>query len=83
MVLLKIGTVINFYEKIGICVVELSSGLAVGDTIRFVRDSEDLFEQKVDSIQIEHEKVEFAAAGSVVGLKPQKSVNEGVEIYKI
>lgn len=81
--MLKIGTVTHFYDKIGVAIVELTSGLTVGDEIKFVHDGEDVFEQKVDSIQMDHEKVDFADAGSVVGLKLQKSVKEGTEAYKI
>lgn len=81
--MLKIGTVTRFYDKIGVAVVELISGLAVGDTIKFVLEGEDLFEQKVDSIQIGHDKVDFAGPGSIVGLKPQESVVESSEVYKI
>lgn len=80
---LKIGRVTHFYDKIGVAVVELSSGLTVGDKIKFTRGGEDLFEQTVDSIQVEHEKKDSAEAGDVVGLKVQKEVKEGAEVYKV
>lgn len=81
--MLKVGRVTHFYDKIGVAVVELEGELTVGDTIKFVRGGEDLFEQKVESIQVEHEKVGFADRGSVVGLKLEKPLKEGAEVYKI
>lgn len=79
----KIGRVTHYYDKIGVAVVELSAGLTVGDAIKFTRGGEDLFKQKVASIQIEHEKKDSADAGGVVGLKTDKEVKEGAEVYKV
>lgn len=79
----KIGRVTHFYDKLKVAVVELDAGLSVGDTIKFVRGGEDLFEQKVDSIQVEHDKVTFADKGSVVGLETKEEVKEGAEVYKL
>lgn len=79
----KIGKVTHFYDKIGVAVVELDAGLAVGDTIKFVRGGENIFEQKVESIQVEHEKKDSAAKGDVIGLKTVKDVKEGAEVYKV
>jgi putative protease len=80
---LKIGKVTHYYDKIGVAIVELSATLAVGDKIKFARGGEDMFEQDVDSIQIEHEQKQSADKGSVVGLKVGSEVKEGAEVYKI
>ncbi len=79
----KIGKVTHFYDKIGVAVVELSADLNIGDKIKFVRGGEDLFEQNVDSIQIEHEKKDSAGKGEVIGLKVAQEVKEGAEVYKV
>jgi len=79
----KIGKVTHYYDKIGVAIVELAGQLSVGDKIKFVRGGEDLFEQNVDSIQIEHEKKESAKKGEVVGLKIEKEVKEGAEVFKV
>lgn len=79
----KIGRVTHYYDKIGVAVVELSGTLAVGDKIKFTRGGEDLFEQAVESIQIEHEKKDSAGKGEVVGLKVNSEVKEGAEVYKV
>lgn len=81
--MVKVGKVTHFYDKIGVAVVDLETDLAIGDTIKFVRGGEDLFEQQVSSIQIEHEKVETAKAGQTVGLKTDQEVKDGSEVYKI
>lgn len=79
----KVGKVTHYYDKIGVAVVELTGDLAVGDRIKFVRGSEDLFEQTVESIQVEHNKIDSAKKGETVGLKVDQPLKEGTEIYKL
>lgn len=79
----KIGKVTHYYDKIGVAVVELNGGLSKGDKIKFVRGGEDMFEQKVESMQIEHDKIDSAKKGDVVGLKVDQEVKEDAEVYKI
>lgn len=79
----KVGRVTHYYDKIGVAVVELDGNLSVGEKIKFARGGEDMFEQKVDSIQMEHRKLESAKKGDIVGLKTTEGVREGAEVYKI
>lgn len=79
----KVGTVSHYYDKLGVAIVDLGGDLAAGDKVKFVRGGEDLFEQPVDSIQIEHEKKDSAKKGDVIGLKTTKPVKEGAEVYKL
>jgi putative protease len=79
----KIGKVTHYYDKIGVAVVELDGGLSKGDKIKFARGGEDMFEQEVESMQIEHDKIDSAKKGDVVGLKVDQEVKEGAEVYKI
>ncbi len=79
----KVGRVSHYYDKLSVAIVELDGTLSVGDSVKFVRGGEDLFEQKVESIQIEHDKKDSAGKGDVVGLKTQEAVKEGTEVYKI
>jgi putative protease len=81
--LFKVGKVIHYYDKLGVAIVELDGTLSVGDDVKFSRAGEDLFKQKIDSIQIEHEKKDSASKGDVVGLKTNEAVKEGTEVYKI
>jgi len=79
----KVGKVTHFYDKIGVAIVELDGDIGIGDKIKFVRGGEDLFEQEVSSIQIEHEKVKRAKKGEVVGLKTKETVKEGAEVFRL
>ena len=79
----KIGIVTHYYDKIGVAVVELCGTLSVGEKVKFVRDGEDLFEQVVESIQVEHNKLDSAKSGDVVGIKTEKEVKEGADVFKI
>ncbi len=79
----KVGKVTHYYDKIGVAIVELAGQLSVGDKIKFVRGGEDVLEQEVESIQIEHEKKESAGKGVVVGIKTEKEVKEGAEVFKL
>lgn len=79
---LKVGVVEHYYDKIGVAIVELSDPLALGDKIKIVKDDKE-FEQTVESMQIEHEKIEVGKKGQAVGIKVNESVKEGAEVYKI
>ena len=81
--MLKVGHVSHYYNKIGVAIVELTSTLSVGDKIKFMRGGEDLFEQDVESMQIEHKKVDAAGKGDVIGLKTNEAVREGAEVFKV
>jgi putative protease len=77
-----IGRVTHYFSKIGVAVIELSDTLKVGDTIRIVGGTTD-FTQKVESMEIEHKKVEEAKKGDSVGLEVSQKVREGYKVYKI
>ena len=78
----KIGRVTRYYDKLGLAIFELDGMLSVGDEVKFFQ-GEDLFTQKVDSIQIGHEKKPSASKGEVIGLKTNEKVKAGTEIFKI
>ena len=80
---LKIGKVTHYYDKIGVAVLELTASLGKGDKIMFERGGEELFEQTVDSIQVEHEKKDSAKKGDIIGLKTDAEVKEGAQVYKV
>jgi len=80
---LKIGKVTHYYDKIGVAVVELDGDLSLGDRIKFTRGGEDIFEETVESMQVEHKQIQSAKKGDVIGLKVNQEVKEGAEVYKI
>ena len=77
-----IGKITHFFSKISVAVIELKEGLKVGDTIEIVT-SEGPFQQKVDSMQIEHNSIEEAKPGDDIGMKVDKPVKEGNEVFKV
>ena len=76
------GKVTHYYDKIGVAVVEVSAPLAVGDEIK-ISGHDHEFTQKIESMQIEHEKIEKAEKGKVIGLKIDQSVKENDLIVKV
>ena len=79
----KVGNVTHYFDKIGVAIIELTGDLSVGEKIKFERGGETLFEQNVDSIQVEHQKIESAKKGDIVGLKVSEPVKEGAEVFKV
>jgi len=77
-----IGKVTHYFSKIWVAVIELSDVLKVGDTIRIVGGETD-FNQVIESMEIEHQKVKEAKAGDSVGLKVSQKIREGYKVYKI
>jgi len=77
----QIGHITHFFPKIFVAVIELEKPLKVGDTIAVKGPTTD-FEQKVDSMQIEHKNVEKAEAGQSIGLKVAERVRETDVVYK-
>lgn len=77
-----IGKITHYFGKIEVGIIELSKPLAVGDTIH-IKGGETDFEQEIESMQIEHENIEKAKKGDVIGLKVKEKVREGNEVYKV
>ena len=75
-----IGKITHYYNTIGVGIIELSGKLKVGDTVHIKGKNSD-FEQPVESIQIEHDKIDEAKKGDVIGLKVKQRVKEGDEVY--
>ena len=78
-----IGQITHYFSNIGVAVIDLSSPLKEGDTIRVVGGQETDFEQKVASMQVDHKEVKSAKKGDSVGLKVDEKVREGYKVYKI
>ena len=78
----EVGKVTHYYTKLGVAVIELSDTLKVGDKIKIKGATSD-FEQPVESMQIEHEKIEEAKAGQSIGMKVKEHVREHDVVYKV
>ena len=79
----EIGKVTHYFTKIGVGVIEITSGtLKVGDKIRIKGATTD-FEQKIESMQVEHEQVKEAEAGQAIGMKVKEHVRQHDKVFKL
>ncbi len=78
----EIGEVFSYYSNIGVVAIKLKDKLKIGDKIR-IKGNTTNFEQEVDSIQIEHEKVEEAKKGDQIGIKVIDKARKHDKVYKI
>ena len=78
----KVGEIIHFYDKISVAVVKILAPIKVGDRIKITGHDKE-FEQTVDSMQVEHENIEKVKKGDDVGMKVDKAVKPGDEVYKV
>ncbi|KPJ52895.1 translation elongation factor-like protein [candidate division TA06 bacterium DG_24] len=79
---LEIGKVEDYFAKIGVAGIQLTGEIAVGDTIHIKGHTTDLTEM-VMSIQIEHESVERAGSGDLIGIKVSDRCRQGDHVYKV
>jgi putative protease len=79
----RVGTVTDYYKKIGVAAVRLDAGgLAVGDTIRVHGHTTD-FTQPVESLQLEHRPVQQAAQGAEVAVKVRERVRKHDVVLRV
>ncbi|MBC7246900.1 MAG: hypothetical protein H5T73_03855 [Actinobacteria bacterium] len=78
----QVGRVTHYFGKVGVAAIELEDELRVGDTIHIKGHTSD-WTQKVDSMQIEHQQVQEAKAGDVIGIKVSEHAREHDVVYKV
>ena len=76
----EIGMVTHYFGKILVGIIQLSAPLKVGDTVHF-KGMHDDFTQTIDSIQVEHESIESAKAGDVIGIKVSRQVHPNDKVF--
>ncbi len=77
-----IGKVTHYYNRIGVAVLALNAGLKLGDWVQFLGFSTD-FEQPVDSLEINHQKLTAVGPGQEVAMKVNDRVRAGDEVYRV
>ena len=78
----EVGKIAHYYTKLGVGVVKLSGTLKVGDKVRIKGATTD-FEQSVESMQIEKDKIKEGKAGQSVGLEVKEHVRDKDVVYKV
>ncbi|MCK4670526.1 MAG: translation elongation factor-like protein [Nanoarchaeota archaeon] len=78
----EIGKISHFFDKISVCVIELTADLKVGDKIS-IEGHDNVLEQEVTSMEIDRKPVESAGSGESIGMKTDKPVKRGDIVFKI
>ena len=79
---LQVGKVTHYYNKIGVAIIKISVPIKVGDKIKISGHDQE-FTQVIDSMQVEHQSIEEAKKGDVIGLKVDQPVKEKDLVYKV
>jgi hypothetical protein len=77
-----IGICEGYFGKIDVAIVTLSKMLKVGERVLF-ETKDGLFEQEVDSMQINRKDVAQAKAGSDIGMKVKSEPIKNGKVYKV
>lgn len=78
----QVGKVTHYYNKIGVAIIDVSTPIKVGDTIKISGHDKE-FTQAVASMQTEHQQVQEAKKGDVIGLKVDQAVKEKDLVYRV
>lgn len=76
-----IGRVTHYFGKINVAIVKFNREVKAGETVHFKGAHTD-FNQKIESMQYEHEDIEKAEKGQEVGIKVNQKVHEGDEVFE-
>ena len=78
----EVGRIVDYFAKVGVAGIAMTGDLTVDDTIHIKGHTTD-FQQKVGSMQIEHEMVEQAKSGDSVGIKVKDRCRAHDVVYKV
>ncbi len=82
LLIVPIGTVIDYYEKIQVAIIRLKEALRIGDVIQIAAKNF-LFQQPVDSMQINRKPVKMAKKSAEIGLKVLSQPQVNGTVYKV
>lgn len=77
-----IGKISHYFDKIGVAVIDLTDTLEVGDEIS-IEGAATNFRQTIDSMEIEHQKIDKAKKGQSIGMKVADKVRDNDKVFKI
>ena len=78
----EIGIITHYFGNISVGIIQLSGSVKVGDNIH-IKGTHDDFTQNIDSIQIEHEKVEEGKKGDFIGIKVAQKTHPHDRVYLV
>ena len=77
-----IGRIKHYFSHLGVAVLQLDDGLQVGDAIHVRGHTSDV-KQRVESLEIDKQKVLSVGPGAEVALKLVEPVRKGDVVYKV
>ncbi|MEK9184588.1 MAG: U32 family peptidase, partial [Patescibacteria group bacterium] len=77
-----VGKVMNYYPKINVAAIKLSSSIKIGDKISVIGNATGILNSKIESMEIKNKPVKSAKKGDEVGIKIPL-VRKGDEVYLI
>ncbi|MBI2305137.1 MAG: translation elongation factor-like protein [Chloroflexi bacterium] len=79
---LLVGTISDYFARVGVAGIELTGTLKVGDVIHIKGHTTDV-QQPVASMEIDRQPVPQATAGQSIGVRVQERVRRGDQVYKV
>lgn len=76
-----VGTVTHYFAKPEVVVVKLNAPVEIGDLLHFRGHTTD-FTQEIASMEVDHARIESAAAGSEVAIKVAERVRRHDGVYR-
>lgn len=76
----EIGEITHYFDHLGVAVVKFTASVKSGDEVHIMGHGAD-FNQKIESMQKDHQPVEEAGKGDEVGMKVDSKVKEGTKIF--
>ncbi len=78
----QVGQITHYFDHVNVAELTLTESLHIGDTIHILGHSTD-FQQKVTSLQIEHQSVSEAKPGDDVGMKVIQKVHTNDKVFRL
>jgi putative protease len=77
-----VGKIIHFYNKINVAEVKIETGkISIGDKIMIQGPTTGVYEQKVESMEVEHKKINEAKKGDVFAIKLQVIARKSDKVF--
>ncbi len=82
---IHIGKVIHYYSKIGVAEIEIQAKqkLKNKDKIIIEGSTTGVYNRKIESMEIDHQKIKLAQQGDIVAIKVGQRVRENDLVYKV
>ena len=77
----KLGKVVHYYDRIGVAIVKVDAPFKMGDRLMLKAGKKE-FTQVVGSLQVNHQPIQVAKKGDVVGMKVDREAREGTMVME-